>query len=115
LPTLAGEGGGLRPITFEGVTTAEKIVASTTLLGFDGKQAWPPRHPSIASFMAPPLHDQRYTADWGNARSDAAQKGQPDPVSRERQRIENFYADMTRQQAERRHREDVEARAKRTA
>jgi hypothetical protein len=47
------------------------------------------------------------SADWHTATADAAKK--------EQQRVAGYYADLTRQQDERRHREDVEARAKRTA
>ncbi|MGA2313411.1 MAG: hypothetical protein ABSF87_13740 [Xanthobacteraceae bacterium] len=64
-----------------------------------------------------PQHDPRFSANWASAHSGGAGADQkePSPIQREQQRLADYYADLTRQQDERRHREDVEARAKRTA
>jgi hypothetical protein len=87
------------------------IVASTTLLGWDGKAAWPPRKPSIATIMAEPLpYSPRCSADWASARA-GADAARPDAVNKEQQRIEAYYREETRLQDERRHREDVADRA----
>jgi len=75
--------------------------------------AWPPKPQFAPAMFAPLPRDPRFSADWASAHSGGAGADQkePSPIQREQQRIADYYNEETRQQAERRHREDVADRA----
>jgi hypothetical protein len=84
----------------------KSIVATTQLLGFDGKQAWPLRKPSIAVMASASVaHDARYSGDWASARASGADADQKQPTAMQR-----YYESLDRDQAARRLREDLEDR-----
>jgi hypothetical protein len=94
-------------------SSSDPSVLKATVLFWSGKQIWPPRQPSIAlSMIPPPMHDPKYSTDWHAARSGTAAP-QPDKLTPEAQRIADFYEAETRQQNQRRAREDAEDRAAR--
>jgi len=90
------------------------IAASTTLLGFDGKTAWPPRQQGLGVAMAQAMvtsaHDARYSDNWHGA-ADAQQRR----LSREQQRLAAWHKEEERLQQERLRHEDLENRKRRTA
>jgi hypothetical protein len=84
------------------LSSSDPSVLKATVLFWSGKQIWPLRKPSIATIMAPPPpHDQRYSADWAAARSGSAdaQKGPPNAIQREQQRLVDYYKEETRLRA----------------
>ena len=91
-----------------GFSASDPSVLKSTVLFWDGKKIWPPVQKPISVLMAsPPQHDARFSSDWHAAHSGADQKDQPNA----NQKMADYYASLTKEQDERRHREDVADRA----
>ena len=84
------------------------IVAETKLIGFDGRELWPPRRTSFAASVMPaPSYDARFSAHWHEASAERAEA-----VEAEQARLASHYATLTRQQSERQQREEDERTAR---
>jgi len=91
-----------------GFSASDPSVLKSTVLFWDGKKIWPPVQKPISVLMAsPPQHDARFSSDWHAARSGTDQKDQPNA----NQKMADYYASLTKEQDERRHREDLADRA----